>query len=98
MMPMAVILQVLAMKERGGPNDDDRKKAEETSDMLGEHGDIIIVGPHKGTKKGEVADLFNRTAHAYAVLAFCPGGVEVFGTQVEAEKIRSPFDEKPEAS
>jgi len=54
----------------------------ETSGMLGEHGDILI---HGGGKKGQCADLFNRTAHAIAVLAFAPGGVEVFGAKFEAK-------------
>jgi hypothetical protein len=58
------------------------KKAQETSDILGEHGDILL---HGGGKKGEQADQFNRTAHAFAVLAFCPGGVEVFGARFEAK-------------
>jgi hypothetical protein len=83
MMQMAVPLHIIRLKEKGGPDAEDMKKAQETSNILGEHGDILLFG---GGKKGEVADQFNRTAHAIAVLAFCPGGVEVFGSHFEATK------------
>ena len=43
--------------------------------------DILLCG---GGKPGECADLFNRTAHAIAVLAFVPGGVTIFGATFEA--------------
>ena len=57
------------------------QKAQETSQILGERGDILLFG---GGKKGECAEIFNRTAHAIAVLAFVPGGVEIFGSRFEA--------------
>ena len=82
MMRMAAILRIEEMKERGGPSAEDMRKVKETSDMLGEHGDILL---HGGGKPGQCADLFNRTAHAIAVLAFVPGGVELFGTRFEAK-------------
>ena len=82
MMKMAVFFRVEELKVRGGPPAEDMKKARETSDMLGEHGDILL---HGGGKPGQCADLFNRTAHAIAVLAFVPGGVELFGTRFEAK-------------
>ena len=83
LLKMAVFLQIERLKGKGGPDAGDLKKAQETSDILGEHGDVLISG--RG-KKGEVADQFNRTAHAFAVLAFVPGGVEVFGSRFEARK------------
>jgi hypothetical protein len=83
MMPMAVFLRIKSLEQRGGPAPEDMAKIQETSDMLGEHGDILL---HGGGKKGECADLFNRTAHAIAVLAFAPGGVELFGTKFEAKR------------
>lgn len=83
LMKFAVYLYIESLKEKGGPDAEDLKKAQETSDILGEHGDILLNG---GGKKGEQADQFNRTAHAFAVLAFCPGGVEVFGARFEARK------------
>jgi hypothetical protein len=81
MLKMAVFFRVEELKVRGGPTAEDMKKAQETSDILGEHGDILL---HGGGKKGECAEIFNRTAHAVAVLAFVPGGVEIFGTRFEA--------------
>ena len=81
MMQLAVPLWIERMKAKGGPDDEDRKKAQETSGILGERGDILLCG---GGKKGEVADQFNRVSHAVAVLAFCPGGVSLFGSHFEA--------------
>ena len=89
MMQMAVFFRVEELKQRGGPTDEDMRKAQETSDILGERGDILLFG---GGKKGECAEIFNRTAHAIAVLAFVPGGVEVFGTRFEAN---GRSDEQP---
>ena len=89
MMVPAVFLRVAAMKEQGGPTAEDLRKAQETADILGEHGDVLI---HGGGKPGQTADLFNRVAQAIAVLAFVPGGVELFGTRFEA---RLPDDRKP---
>ena len=77
----AVLLQISMMEARGGPSAEDRARARQSSEMLGEHGDILLYG---GGRKGECADLFNRTAHAIAVLAFVPGGVELFGQRFEA--------------
>ena len=84
LMRMAVWLKVEEIKARGGPTPEDMKRAQKTADMLGERGDVLLCG---GGKKGECADLFNRTAHAYAVLAFVPGGVSVFGHCFEANLI-----------
>ena len=81
MMRLAVPLHIEMLRDRGGPTAEDMTKAQETSDILGEHGDILL---HGGGKKGECAEIFNRTAHAIAVLAFVPGGAEIFGTRFEA--------------
>ena len=81
MIQAAVLLRIEELKSRGGPSTEDMEKAQKTSDMLGEHGDILLYG---GGKKGQCADLFNRTAHAIAVLAFVPGGINMFGAHFEA--------------
>lgn len=83
MMQMAVPLHIARLSEKGGPSAEDMAKAQETSGMLGERGDVLLCG---GGKPGECSDLFNRTAAAIAVLAFCPGGVTIFGTKFEAKK------------
>jgi len=83
-MQAAVPLHIMRLKEKGGPTDEDMSEARKTSDILGERGDVLLFG---GGKKGEAADQFNRTAHAIAVLSFCPGGVTIFGTTFDAEKM-----------
>jgi hypothetical protein len=77
-----VCRRVEAMKTRGGPTVVDFKRAQETFEMLGEKGDVLLYG---GGKPGEYTDLFDRTAKAYSVMAFVPGGVTVFGVQVEVK-------------
>jgi len=78
----AVPLHIAELKAKGGPDAADLKKAQELSQILGERGDILLFG---GGKKGEAADQFNRVARALAVLAYCPGGVTLFGGHWEAK-------------
>ncbi len=82
MMVPAVFLRIVEMEKLGGPSAEDFRKAQQTADILGEHGDVLI---HGGGKPGQCAELFNRTSHAIAVLAFVQGGVEIFGTRFEAK-------------
>jgi len=82
MMQMAVTLWIAQFKAKGGPSDQDRQRATEFASTLGEKGDILLFG---GGKKGEVAELFNRTAEAISILSFLPGGVTVFGAHFEAK-------------
>jgi len=83
-MAAAVPIYILRLQAKGGPDDSDMARAQESSAMLAERGDVLLFG---GGKKGETADLFNRTAHAVAVLAFCPGGVDIFGQHFEAVRV-----------
>ena len=91
MLGMAVYLTIMEIHDRGGPNEEDMKRAKETSDILGEHGDILLYG---GGKPGEVADQFNRTAHAIAVLSFAPGGIGIFGQRFEAAELLKHLKQK----
>lgn len=44
--------------------------------LLGSKGDLLLYG---SKKKGEVADLFNKTAHAVSLMAVAvPGGTTLF--------------------
>lgn len=72
----AVPLRIIELEAKGGPDAADREKATEYGAILATKGDILQYG---SKKKGEAADLFNGLAHAISVLAFAPGGVEVFG-------------------
>ena len=82
MLSVAVPLHIAQLKEKGGPTAEDYKQAQETSNILGERGDILLFG---GGKKGECADLFNRTAKSIAILSYASGGVDIFGQHFEAK-------------
>ena len=77
----AVPLHILELQERGGPTDYDMEQMNGVAQLLGERGDILLFG---GKKKGECAEIFNKTAFGIAVLAFAPGGVTLFGQHFEA--------------
>lgn len=81
MLQLAVPLYVERLKEKGGPDTEDFKESQELSSVLGERGDILLFG---GGKKGECADMFNKTAKAIAVLSFVPGGISLFGSHFES--------------
>jgi hypothetical protein len=76
----AVPLRVWELEQKGGPSDEDLKRAGEFSQVLGERGDVLLFGG----KKGEAGNLFNRLAESIAVLAFCPGGIRTFGMEFAA--------------
>lgn len=71
----------MSMKLRGGPSPAEIEQARNFSQTLGEKGDILLF---KGKKKGECAALFNQLAKSIAVLAFCPGGIKLFGQHWKA--------------
>lgn len=90
----SVSLRILAMRERGGPSETDRQRAQQASTLLGEHGDLLMFSGKK--RKGGVttAKVFNETAHAIAVLSFCPGGVTIFNCNYDATKSLGGMDDK----
>lgn len=53
-------------------------RLERLSDLIGSHADDMLF---RGGKPGMAKDVFNAVADALAVLAFAPGGVELFGTR-----------------
>ena len=77
----AVPLQIMAIKERGGVTDEDFASASKFAQTLGEKGDVLLFG---SKKKGEAADLFNKTAKAIAVLSYLSGGITIFGGHYES--------------
>jgi hypothetical protein len=50
--------------------------AAKACDVIASQGDIIL---YRSSKKGETAKAFNELAKGLAVLAYQPGGVEIFG-------------------
>lgn len=79
---LAVPLCIDELQKKGGPTEQDFKEAQAFGQVLAEHDDDLLF---KSKKKGRTAELFNGTAHALAVLAFCPGGVKAFGVHWEAK-------------
>jgi hypothetical protein len=76
----AVPLRIIELQQRGGPDDADYDFARSFGRELAEKADRLL---YRG-KPGESADLFNKLARAVAILAFCPGGVTIFGQKYEA--------------
>ena len=68
----AVPLQIMEIKERCGVTDDEFASASKFAHTLGEKGDVLLFGSNK---KGEAADLFNKTAKTIAILSYIPGGI-----------------------
>jgi len=78
-MSAAVPLHIISLKDKGGPTKEDFSALQETSDILGEKGDILLFGSNNKKDKGLCADIFNKTAKAIAILSFVPGGINIFG-------------------
>lgn len=76
---MAVPLAMRALQDRGGPTAGDRASLSAVAKALAESGDQLIFG---GPRSRE---LFNATTRAIAILAFCPGGITIFGLHFEAD-------------
>ena len=74
-----VPLAIVELHHRGGPTDQDRDRARDWGQMLAEKGDQLLF-PGKDT-----AALMTMLIHSIAVLAFCPGGVTLFGAHWEAQ-------------
>jgi len=75
----AVPLHVFELKRI--PYDQVVSMAKDAGQVVAEKGDIIQF---RSKKKGETAAAFNALARGVACLAFCPGGVQVFGLHFEA--------------
>ncbi|QSJ14584.1 hypothetical protein JYQ62_22050 [Nostoc sp. UHCC 0702] len=59
----------------------------EIASLMAEHGDILLYG---GDKKRQVVDIFNKITLAIAILAFQPGGIEIFDYKFEASFLDKP--------
>jgi len=80
-MSAAIPLWIMSLKEKGGPTNADFNESKEAGELLAHKGDILL---YKGGKKGETANIFNKTAKAIAVLSFCPGGITIFNQHYES--------------
>lgn len=77
----AVPLRLMAMEMQGGPSSADYERARKASAVFGSEGDKLLF---RSKKQGDTARVFNVLSHAVAVLAFCPGGIHIFGQHFEA--------------
>jgi hypothetical protein len=82
MLAVAVPRYAAEIAARGGPSDEDMARAQALAGDLLERGDVLLFG---SKKRGETADLFERTAHAIAMLSFAPSGVRLFGHDFETK-------------
>ena len=83
----AVRICIMEMSRTGGPTTADVDAARAYVGDLCAHGDTLLYGQGE---PGQAADLANRLAHAIAVLAHCPGGIDVFGQHFEAQPEAQP--------
>lgn len=72
----AVPLEIHALTMQGGPDGADIEAARAFGSDLALRGDVMLFS---GGKPGEAGELASQTARSIAVLAFCPGGVTLFG-------------------
>ncbi len=68
--------------EQGGPTEYHYQRLREHGRYLAEHGDAILFH-----QQGTTSEAMNRLVEGLAILAFCPGGIRVFGCEFDASKI-----------
>lgn len=68
-------LEIMNLEERGGPTREDWRWAASQVDFLSEKSDMLFGGAEK-REVSQVASIYLR---AIAILAFAPGGIEIFG-------------------
>lgn len=77
----AIMLYCLELHAQGGPTPEQWARLPEFSQVLAERADVMLFG---GGKKGEAADMFNKTCFAVACLSFVPGGITFMGRHYES--------------
>lgn len=72
---------IRCLKRAGGPRDDDYARASSYARSLGEHGDDVLFPK---ASKGNETEAMDKLVEGVAVLAFCPGGIRIFGLEYDA--------------
>jgi hypothetical protein len=90
---VAVRSEIAHLQSMGGPVRSDYEQLRRFSNMLEDDPDRILSlqfgGKAVGLKKGETAKVFAQLARVIAVLAFYPGGITIFGSHFEAQRIEA---------
>src|SRR4051794_27681508 len=86
MLDASVPLKLIQIQERGGPNEEDWQQLREFQRMQLEVPDAGEALLYKVGKKGLSAQMFNLLTHTIAVLAFQPGGIDIFGRHWDGSK------------
>ncbi len=74
-----VPIAIFDLQQMGGPTEYHLEEAQKFGFVLGEKGDSLLY-----YVKGQTGKMMGRFCEAVAILAFCPGGVTVFGLHFEA--------------
>lgn len=80
----AVPLRMLELCRRGGPTAEDLARVQSYQNDLRAHGEDLFF---QSKKSDATAERFNQTADAIAVLAFCPGGITIFGAHYDGQQM-----------
>ncbi len=75
----AVPLLIRELLEEGGPTEYHYQRVREHGRFLAEHGEAILY-----RKQGKTSEAMNKLVESVAVLAFCPGGIRLFGCEFDA--------------
>jgi hypothetical protein len=77
----AVSLRIMELQQRGGPTDTDFRRLRAIGQDIASYGDALMFRTPASKSHPGTADLFNRLAYAIAVMAHCPGGVNLLGVR-----------------
>lgn len=82
---LGVYIEILNIQKKGFISDAMIEDAINSAEIIAVHSDVLMYD----NQSGEAVKIFARLARAVAVLAFQPGGVEIFGQKYEA-KLNQP--------
>lgn len=77
----AIPIRMLRLMQRGGPEAEDFERVHTYVQDFAERGANLFF---PANTEGVTADLFERVVDAIAVLAFCPGGLFIFGEHYQS--------------
>lgn len=75
----AVPVWILQMRAEQWTRAERLERARVAGKLITERADLLIRSPEKPVHHEQRADLLNRLAEGVACMAFCPGGVTLFG-------------------